>query len=108
MLLVVAAGVLLVHRRQSRNALARYKAELRAKGEKLTFAELAFTPSTDPAYVASRLFFATNSFPEVNDADVLKDAIPMEYVSAGKARVAWRGRLHLQSTNEMRPLHSGT
>jgi hypothetical protein len=84
---------------QSRHAnasrLSKYLIQLRAKGEKLTFAELAIPPSTNPAEAASRAVFTNTSF---EDPDI--KCIMMQYTSPGRARVAWRGHLLIESTNE--------
>jgi hypothetical protein len=88
-ILAVAVAALFIHS-PGRNALERYKAELRAKGEKLKLTELAIPPSTNAEEVASRQFFATNTF-----RVTLGNPQLMEFVGPGKARVAWRGELHL-------------
>jgi hypothetical protein len=90
-ILAVAVAAFLTHS-TDRGILERYKAELRAKGEKLSLTELAIPPSTDVAEVASRQFFAANAFRVAGDFPQL-----MEFVAPGKARVAWRGELHLDS-----------
>ena len=95
-------GVLfLVHRSSNRAALGRYKAELRAKGEKLTFKELGILPSTNPEDIACRDALNTCSNWIFNSSGpgkvpALMETIPqlMEYIGPGKARVAWRGQLH--------------
>jgi hypothetical protein len=91
-LLAIPASILLIHHSRSRGALTRYKAELKAKGAKLTFAELAIPPSTNVEHIRSREIFATNTFPTPG-------AVPsvMEFVASGKARVSWRSELHLAS-----------
>ncbi|EEF57504.1 hypothetical protein Cflav_PD0435 [Pedosphaera parvula Ellin514] len=104
--LVVMAGIVLtISSSGSRGKLRRYQAELRAKGEKLTFTELAIPPSTNAEQVASRAVFispaimsgayATNSF--VRPAPV--PCSLMEFVSPGRARVAWGGELWLNPDN---------
>ena len=80
----------LLSRDGNRSALAQYKAELRAKGEKLSFAELAIPPSTNAEEVASRQILATNPVPQSG----VRLSLRMEFVGAGKARPAWRGKLH--------------
>lgn len=76
----------------SSGVLRRYKAQLRAKGEKLTFAELAVPVSTNAEEIISRSIWATNSFSF--SAPVCK---LMEFVNPGVARIAWQGELHLDS-----------
>ena len=88
--LCLAMAVALLSRTGSRSALARYKAELRAKGEKLTLAELAILPSTNAEDIASRQILSTNPLPP----SVIKLSLLMEFIANGKARVAWRGKLH--------------
>jgi hypothetical protein len=96
----VAALVLgfCINRRSNAARLSEYLSQLRARGEKLTFAELATTPSTNREEVASRETFATTKFPEVQNLPVL-----MEFVGPGNARVAWRGNFYLPSTNDDAP-----
>ncbi|MDB6016485.1 MAG: hypothetical protein JWR19_974 [Pedosphaera sp.] len=60
-LVVLCVGVLM-HGKSNREALRRFKAELRAKGEKLTFAEFTGPLSTNAEEVASRQIFETNNF----------------------------------------------
>ena len=90
-ILSVLGLMTLLSRSGSRSTLARYKAALRAKGEKLTFAELAIPPSTNPAEIASREILRTNSPPGIS----IRLSSLMEFIANGKARVAWRGKLHL-------------
>jgi hypothetical protein len=104
-LVVMAVMVLLMSSAGSRGKLKRYQAELRAKGEKLTFRELAIPPSTNAEEVASRAVFIspsemsggfiTNSF--VRPAPV--PSLLMEFVGPGRARVAWGGELWLNPNN---------
>jgi hypothetical protein len=81
--------------RSQHAALARYISQLKANGEKLTFADLAIPPSTNEAEAASRAVFTNTAF---EDPDIR--CLMMQYSSAGMARVAWRGRLLIESTNE--------
>ena len=89
-ILCLLGGLALPSRNGSRSALDRYKAGLRAKGEKLTLAELAIPPSTKAEEIASRQILATNPLPQ----SVIKLSLLMEFIANGKARVAWRGKLH--------------
>lgn len=84
-----------LRRRGHAEELEKYKADLRQRGEKLTFTELAIPPSTSAADVASKAIFANNKFPDVTSSPVL-----MNWVAADKARVAWRGSLLLPATND--------
>lgn len=88
--LCLVVAMALLSRTGNGSALARYKAELRAKGEKLTLAELAIPPSTNADDIASRQILATNSFPR----SAIQLSSLMEFIANGKARVAWRGKLH--------------
>ena len=81
--------LLFLHSAGGESALARYKAELRAKGDKLTFAEFALPPSTNAVQVASHNIFATNKFSYGGPEIQLR-----EYVVPGKVKVAWRGKTH--------------
>ena len=98
---ILAIGLLARHTGNG-SALTQYKAELRAKGEKLTLTELALPLSTNAEEVASREFFATN----LDDVTTNKFRLTgpsalweLEFVSPGKARVIWRGRLHLATNS---------
>ena len=85
-LLCALVGVaIFAHRGGDKAALVKYRAELRARGEKLTFRELSVPPSTNAEEVASRQFLATNVFS--NSTAVLE---LMVYAGPGLARVAWR------------------
>jgi hypothetical protein len=88
--LCLVAAMALLSRTGSRSALDRYKAGLRAKGEKLTLAEIAIPPSTNAEEIASRQILATISFPQTG----IQLSSLMEFIANGKARVAWRGKLH--------------
>lgn len=88
-LLFAAAAIFLIiavasHFMGRRNAWRRYTAELRAKGEKLTWAELGLKSSTD-----SNELFCLRTFTNEN-FDVIHMPTMREYVGPGKARVAWR------------------
>lgn len=89
-IIFVFGGLILLSQTGGRSALARYKAELQAKGEKLTLEELAIPPSTNAEEVTSRQILATNSVPQSG----IRLSQLMEFIAIGKARVAWRGRLH--------------
>ncbi len=103
-LLVVGSLMLGLDRygRSRHAALTRYIAQLKANGEKLTFKDLAISPSTNEAEAASRAVFTNTEF---DDPDI--KCLMMQYSSAGTARVAWRGPLHIESTNEDEPFTVG-
>ena len=89
--LVVLAAVLigsLVSNSSSGSALARYKASLRTRGEKLLVTDLAIAPSTNADEIACRDIFATNN---VNPPRLMPAL--MSYTGPGKARLAWKGDL---------------
>jgi hypothetical protein len=76
--------------------LNRYLAGLRANGDRLTFTEIAVSPSTNVEYVPSRQLFASNAYlaGKTFTAPGLSPKL-MEIVTPGIARVTWRGALHL-------------
>jgi hypothetical protein len=76
--------------------LKRYKAGLRAKGEKLTYKELAIAPSTNADEVAALKILAGYS---TNYSLLSSSVFPstMAYVAPGKARVGWRGELRSEA-----------
>ncbi len=90
-LAVLAAGVW-ISNSSSGSALARYKASLRARGEKLLFSELAVAPSTNADEIACRDLFATN---QIKPPGMMPSV--MSYTGPGKARVAWKGSLQLDA-----------
>ena len=96
--LVVLAAVWIGRKESSAAKLKKYKAELLAKGEPLSYANLAIPISTSPQHVATRRLFQTNSTPDFHTSPLV-----MEYIGPGKARVAWRGALHLVSTIQDEP-----
>src|SRR5205085_6814592 len=83
----IIAG-LQVHQSASQRALETYMAELRAKGEKLTYAELYPAAPARASSTSAALFRAT--------ANLKAGVIPpsslelMNLVKAGQARVLWR------------------
>jgi hypothetical protein len=90
-LVAVLLGLIdLVGRSSSRTALETYKTELRAKGEKLTYKELAIRPSTNVDEVACRQTLGACSLPGTGLTPEL-----MEFTSPGRARVSWQGTFHL-------------
>ncbi len=88
--LVIPVALLTLHHAFTTGALKRFKAELRAEGEKLTFVELAISPSTNLEEVACRNTFVSNTFTFEGNVPVL-----MNFVEPGKARVAWQGGLRV-------------
>jgi hypothetical protein len=83
-----------------RARLLRYKAQLRANGDKLTFIEIAIPPSTNPEHNLSRQLFASNAYVPGGASFAAPGPIPklMEFVAPGVARVSWRGPLFLDVT----------
>jgi len=89
LVLVGAVGVVLIWSASSRNrnALAKYKAELRAKGEKLSAAELGYPHLPEPSESLDQLQAGLGSMARgVWQPGMLK---LMRYVSAGRAQVCW-------------------
>lgn len=91
MLTLVAAGAWIVSS-STLSELERYKAQLRARGEKLLASELAIAPSTNAAEVACRNVFATN---QTKPPAFLPSL--MSYTGPGTARLAWRESLKLDN-----------
>jgi hypothetical protein len=89
-LLFFVAIFLALHYSSSGGGLNRFKSELRAKGEKLTFAELVIPLSTNADEVACRELFATNNL--IGDVSV---PTLMQFAGHAKAEVTWRGLLLL-------------
>src|SRR5258705_7336110 len=87
--LVLAIFVLGIvgHRSRSRRALENYKAELRAKGEKLTLQELL---GLRPTNVNTSLAALTNAVAGIGKALHPGLLELRKYVRPGEARVAWR------------------
>ncbi len=80
-----------LHRSGTRSTLERYRAELLAHGEKLSLAEIAISPSTNPAHIAAMQILATNRAP----ANPVLVVNLMTYAAPGTARPASRGPLNL-------------
>ena len=89
--LALVCLAVVVYRSGGNSKLSRYRAELRAHGEKLTVAEIAILPSTNPAEIAARQVIDQNSF----IANPTLIANMMQFTAPGKARVAWRGELSI-------------
>jgi hypothetical protein len=87
-LLALVVGVGLVLRRpSSAKELEAYKAELRAKGEKLSVKELTAGHSTNGMEQIHELLAIANRLPRAGGAPV--GMITMQGVDTGKARVGW-------------------
>lgn len=80
---------LLVSHALAKHALERYKAQLRASGEKLTVDEL-LPPRVPPEQNGAKLFI--QAFPYLQNQGVLEDNPPtaMLTVAAGKAMIGWQ------------------
>ena len=83
---VIVTTLLLIHSQAgSRHAVEAYKRRLRDRGEKLSSAELAPTPSTNGANGATAFMAATNLFhPPSNYPSMMRMTLP------GRASIAWR------------------
>jgi len=90
---VVFAALILgtcTQRSASRNALARYKADLRAKGEKLSWADLGYPREPEPRGSFDRLRMRTNANLLRSSKLQLGELRLFSFVSAGVAQVSWR------------------
>jgi hypothetical protein len=88
--LALVVGVALVLRRpSSTKELDAYKAELRAKGEKLSVKELTAGHSTNGLDQLNELLAIAASLPRAQDVPIMN---LMQGVDTGKARVAWTER----------------
>jgi hypothetical protein len=88
LVLVMAVMALLASRSGSRGALQGYKAELKAKGEKLTFAELTLGRLTNS--VDSHAII-TNATRKLSSSPVaLYSLTPRTYLLPGQATVTWK------------------
>jgi hypothetical protein len=88
---VLAFVVLALLGSTSRNqsALQEYKAELRARGEKLTYEELPRSPSTNANHSLAKL---TNAVAKIGNVRFQPGNIEVrKFVGPGRARVAWIG-----------------
>src|SRR5579863_5601937 len=85
----VLVAVVVLHSGGRRSVLNRYKAELRARGERLTVEEIAIAPTTNPEYIAARQALARPGL--VPTPSVRPDLV--KFIGPGKARVTWRGEL---------------
>ena len=85
--LAIAAVAVLAHRSSSRNALQEYRAELRAKGEKLTFQELGPSFSTNGTESTRNFLNAAANLSLSGSSPGIVGV--MEYIGPGTARVAW-------------------
>ena len=88
LLLVLAVMALLGTRSGERRALQKYQAELTAKGEKLTFAELTRGRQTNAVDSHTLL---TNATAKLGDRWIVPGLVELRrYVRPGRASVAWR------------------
>ncbi len=92
LLVVVVAIVAAVVSNGGKSALDQYKASLKAKGDKLTFAGLSIGPSTNLEEIASRQLLASNLFSPPASPIYL-----MIFTGPGRTRLAWRDPLRFSS-----------
>jgi hypothetical protein len=92
---VVCGLLVLLHRTGGRSALEGYKAALRAKGGKLTFAEMALRPSTNIQEIACRKALDVYWSSAAASASTWPTPELMHYVSPGQPRLAWRRKLRV-------------
>jgi len=71
--------------------LAAYKTELRAKGEKLTWAELGYPRSVEPGNAMNRLLAGISRLGPSSFQSGQFDL--MQFAAAGRARAAWQAPL---------------
>ena len=90
-LLALVCLAAVIQRSGSNSGLNRYKTELRARGEKLTVAEIAIPPSSNPAEIAARQVFKNYQY--TSSPGLVVNL--MQFTAPGKARTAWRGELNL-------------
>lgn len=87
-LLALAAGFLVEERVRGVRALHSWQEEMRARGEKLTVAELVTPPPANPA---CRILSPQEAFSQIAIASSFSDAPPaMQYVAPGKAQAIWQ------------------
>ncbi len=85
-LMALVMVVLLAHGSRSRTTLQAYKAQLRAKGEKLTLSELK--PNAH-ANINNSLALLNNAFTKLGNARFFPGSLGlMTFIGAGKARLA--------------------
>ncbi len=87
--LALVATDLIIHNTYSKSALNQFKAELRARGEKLTITALVVPPTTDPDCLAARRVLGGSG--QVASPVLLVNL--SQFIAPGRARVAWRGEL---------------
>jgi len=76
------------HRSASRDALAKYKSDLRAKGEKLSWADLGYPRKPEPANRFDQLVAQAS---KLKSSKLQPGALDLfSFVGPGKARVAWQ------------------
>jgi len=88
-ILVFGIGTMLIFSGRSRNrsALAKYKAELRAKGEKLSTAELGYPRAPEPKASFDRLEAAVR---QIGTLEYHPGTLQfMRFVDGGRAEVGW-------------------
>jgi hypothetical protein len=89
-LFVLVLGLLILgHGSTSRAALAKYKAELRAKGEKLTFAELVKSSSADRSLWNSNLVRVTTTLANARPAIHPSHVDARKFTKSGLAQPFW-------------------
>jgi hypothetical protein len=103
--LALAMMALLGHNSGSRAALQKYKAELRAKGEKLTFEELMGSHQTS---LTDSLIRLTNAIARLAYSSLSPGSFePRKFVGPGEARVLWKEDSPLGVTLKSNSLGTG-
>lgn len=87
----VAMVTWFIARSPDTSKLVAFKAELRAKGEKLTWAELGYPRSVEPGNAMNRLLAGISRLGPSSFQSWRFDL--MQFATAGQARAAWQARL---------------
>ncbi len=88
-ILIVLGGTLLISHFHSKNAVARYKDQLRASGEKLRIDEL-LPPHVDPENNGAKLFLEAAPYFSIEGSFDTNSLLAMFMVAPGKAMVRWQ------------------
>ena len=96
---MVAVVGFVIMRNNRRSAVEKYKAELRAKGEKISFAELGFPRTPENGEGLRRL---TNAVDRIRNNNKFNpgEIATMKFVAPGRVRVSWRSPEVMLSSNQ--------
>jgi hypothetical protein len=104
-LLALVAVVAFAHARRSRSALERYETELRARGEKLTLAELPYSITTTGQQALAALMVAASGLSHSNLHPSTLEIMRLD--APGQARVLWREQEPITSDRKGKPVSGG-